>query len=149
VIREDRELIAELARLNKAMAPLCMCIMDGSASTAELCSSGTCSTPELQGRGMGTRYRAQLHGFGIRLGRRVPNHVKCGACRGGDRTYVVFPPPVVPVLFTIYIPELLPVALMSIDRPVPALLITSARRLLVVSFWLIDRGIILRPDAAV
>ena len=35
MIREDRELLAELARLNKAMAPLCMCIMDGSASTAE------------------------------------------------------------------------------------------------------------------
>ena len=33
--REDRELLAELARLNKGMAPLCMCIMDGSASAAE------------------------------------------------------------------------------------------------------------------
>jgi hypothetical protein len=35
VIREDRELLAELARLNTAMAPLAMRIMDGSASAAE------------------------------------------------------------------------------------------------------------------
>jgi hypothetical protein len=32
VIREDRELLAELARLNTAMAPLAMRIMDGSAT---------------------------------------------------------------------------------------------------------------------
>ena len=33
--REDRELLAELARLNRAMAPLAMRIMDGSASVSE------------------------------------------------------------------------------------------------------------------
>lgn len=35
MIREDRELLAELARLNRDMAPLGMCIMDGSASADE------------------------------------------------------------------------------------------------------------------
>ncbi len=35
MIREDRELLAELARLNTAMAPLAMCIMDATASAAE------------------------------------------------------------------------------------------------------------------
>lgn len=35
MIREDRELLAELARLNSDMAPLAMLIMDGSASAAE------------------------------------------------------------------------------------------------------------------
>jgi hypothetical protein len=35
VIREDRELLAELARLNTAMAPLALRIVDGSAGTAE------------------------------------------------------------------------------------------------------------------
>jgi hypothetical protein len=35
VIREDRELLAELARLNTAMASLAMGIMDGSASAVE------------------------------------------------------------------------------------------------------------------
>jgi hypothetical protein len=35
VIREDRELLAELARLNSDMAPFAMRIMDGSASIAE------------------------------------------------------------------------------------------------------------------
>jgi hypothetical protein len=35
VIREDRELLAELARLNTAMASLALRIMDGSASLAE------------------------------------------------------------------------------------------------------------------
>ena len=35
MIREDRELLAELARLNTAMAPLAMRIMDGSASRNE------------------------------------------------------------------------------------------------------------------
>ncbi len=35
MIREDRELLAELARLNTAMAPLAMRIMDGSASVVE------------------------------------------------------------------------------------------------------------------
>ena len=35
MIREDRELLAELARLNTAMAPLAMRIIDGSASAAE------------------------------------------------------------------------------------------------------------------
>jgi len=35
VIREDRELLAELARLNREMAPLAMRIMDASASTDE------------------------------------------------------------------------------------------------------------------
>ncbi len=35
MIREDRELLAELARLNRSMAALCMRIMDGSASAAE------------------------------------------------------------------------------------------------------------------
>ncbi len=35
MIREDRELLAELAQINTAMAPLAMRIMDDSASTAE------------------------------------------------------------------------------------------------------------------
>ena len=35
MIREDRELLAELARLNSDMASLAMRMMDGSASTAE------------------------------------------------------------------------------------------------------------------
>ncbi len=35
MIREDRELLAELAKLNTALTPLAMRIMDGSASTAE------------------------------------------------------------------------------------------------------------------
>jgi hypothetical protein len=35
VIREDRELLAELAQLKRAMTPLAMGIMDGSASAAE------------------------------------------------------------------------------------------------------------------
>ena len=35
MIREDRELLAELARLNTAMASLALRIMDGSASVAE------------------------------------------------------------------------------------------------------------------
>ncbi|MGH3812531.1 MAG: hypothetical protein ACRDUV_08750 [Pseudonocardiaceae bacterium] len=35
MIKEDRELLAELARLSTAMAPLAMCIMDGTASAAE------------------------------------------------------------------------------------------------------------------
>jgi hypothetical protein len=35
VIREDRELLAELARLNRAMASLALRIMDGSTSAGE------------------------------------------------------------------------------------------------------------------
>lgn len=35
MIREDREMLAELARLNTAMAPLAMRIMEGSASVVE------------------------------------------------------------------------------------------------------------------
>ncbi|MDQ3763352.1 MAG: hypothetical protein M3460_17500 [Actinomycetota bacterium] len=35
MIREDRELLTELARLNRDMAPLALRIMDGSASVAE------------------------------------------------------------------------------------------------------------------
>lgn len=35
MIREDRELLAELAWLNRSMAALCMRMMDGSASAAE------------------------------------------------------------------------------------------------------------------
>ncbi|MGH3775500.1 MAG: hypothetical protein ACRDRR_07145 [Pseudonocardiaceae bacterium] len=35
MIREDRELLAQLARLNSDMASLAMRIMEGSASTAE------------------------------------------------------------------------------------------------------------------
>lgn len=35
MIREDRELLAELARLNSNMAALALRIMEGSASTAE------------------------------------------------------------------------------------------------------------------
>jgi hypothetical protein len=34
MIREDRELLAKLARLNAAMAPLAMLIMEGSASAS-------------------------------------------------------------------------------------------------------------------
>lgn len=35
MIREDRELLAELARLNTDMAPFAMRVMDGSASANE------------------------------------------------------------------------------------------------------------------
>ncbi|MGH3963384.1 MAG: hypothetical protein ACRDRY_09040 [Pseudonocardiaceae bacterium] len=35
MIREDRQLLAELARINTAMAPLAMRIMEGNASAAE------------------------------------------------------------------------------------------------------------------
>lgn len=35
MIRDDRELLAELARVNREMAPLGMRIIDGSASAAE------------------------------------------------------------------------------------------------------------------
>ena len=35
MIREDRELLAELARLNRAMAPFAMRVMEGTASVAE------------------------------------------------------------------------------------------------------------------
>lgn len=35
MIREDRELLAEMARLNRSMTALCMRIMDGSAGEAE------------------------------------------------------------------------------------------------------------------
>lgn len=35
MIRDDRELLAELARLNREMTSLAMRIMEGSASTAE------------------------------------------------------------------------------------------------------------------
>lgn len=35
MIREDRELLAELARLNRELAPLALRIMDGSAGAAE------------------------------------------------------------------------------------------------------------------
>jgi hypothetical protein len=35
VIRDDRELLAELARLNREMTSLAMRIIDGNASTAE------------------------------------------------------------------------------------------------------------------
>jgi hypothetical protein len=35
MIREDRELLTELARLNTTMTPLALRIMDGSASAAE------------------------------------------------------------------------------------------------------------------
>jgi hypothetical protein len=35
MIGEDRELLAELARLNRSMASLCMRMMDGTASAAE------------------------------------------------------------------------------------------------------------------
>jgi hypothetical protein len=35
VIREDRELLTELARMNRELAPLAMRMMEGSASIAE------------------------------------------------------------------------------------------------------------------
>ncbi|MGH3769124.1 MAG: hypothetical protein ACRDS0_09085 [Pseudonocardiaceae bacterium] len=35
MIKEDRELLVELARLNSVLAPLAMCIMEGTASAAE------------------------------------------------------------------------------------------------------------------
>lgn len=35
MIREDRELLTELARINREMAPLALRIMDGSDSAAE------------------------------------------------------------------------------------------------------------------
>ncbi|MGH3777774.1 MAG: hypothetical protein ACRDRR_18930 [Pseudonocardiaceae bacterium] len=54
MIREDRELLAELARLNSDMAPLAMRIMDSSASAAEQ-----------------VRYAQRLIAVGERLGRRA------------------------------------------------------------------------------
>lgn len=54
MIREDRELLAELARLNTDMAPLAMRIMEDSASTAEQ-----------------SRYAQRLIAAGERLQRRV------------------------------------------------------------------------------
>jgi hypothetical protein len=42
VIREDRELLAELARLNTAMAPLALRIMEGSAGTTEQAHYAQC-----------------------------------------------------------------------------------------------------------
>ena len=35
MIQQDRELLAKLARLTTATAPLAMCIMDGTASAAQ------------------------------------------------------------------------------------------------------------------
>jgi hypothetical protein len=54
VIREDRKLLAELARLNTAIAPLAMRIMDGTASTVEQ-----------------THYAQRLTAVGKRLRRRA------------------------------------------------------------------------------
>ncbi|HET9256923.1 MAG TPA: hypothetical protein VFO16_17245 [Pseudonocardiaceae bacterium] len=54
MIREDREPLAELARLNREMAPLALRIMDASASADEQ-----------------TRYAQRLIAAGERLRRRV------------------------------------------------------------------------------
>lgn len=54
MIREDRELLTELAHINTAMAPLAMRIMDGSASATEQ-----------------TRYAQRLIAAGERLRRRA------------------------------------------------------------------------------
>jgi hypothetical protein len=54
VIREDRELLAELAQLNREMAPLAMRIMEGSANIAEQ-----------------QNYAQRLIAVGERLGRRA------------------------------------------------------------------------------
>lgn len=54
MIREDRELLAELARLNSDMAPLALRIMEGSASAAEQ-----------------QHYARRLIAAGERLGRRA------------------------------------------------------------------------------
>jgi hypothetical protein len=54
VIREDRELLAGLARLNSDMAPLAMKMMDGSAMTDERYS-----------------FSRRLMALGERLGRRA------------------------------------------------------------------------------
>jgi hypothetical protein len=54
VIREDRELLTELARINREMAPLTLRIMDGSASAAEQ-----------------QTYAQRLLAVGERLGRRA------------------------------------------------------------------------------
>jgi hypothetical protein len=54
VIREDRELLAELARLNGEMASFALRIMDGSASAVEQC-----------------HYAQRLIAAGERLGRRA------------------------------------------------------------------------------
>lgn len=35
MIQEDRELLTEVARLNKAMAPLAVCIMEGTVTAAD------------------------------------------------------------------------------------------------------------------
>lgn len=54
MIREDRELLTELARINREMAPLALRIMDGSASAAEQ-----------------QTYAQRLLAVGERLGRRA------------------------------------------------------------------------------
>lgn len=59
MIREDRELLTELARLNREMAPLAMRIMEGSASNAEQ-----------------QNYAERLIAIGERLRRRADRAVK-------------------------------------------------------------------------
>ncbi len=58
MIREDRELLAELARINREMASLALRIVDGSASAAEQQS-----------------YAQRLIAAGERLGRRAEGTV--------------------------------------------------------------------------
>ncbi|HET9254857.1 MAG TPA: hypothetical protein VFO16_06600 [Pseudonocardiaceae bacterium] len=65
MIREDRELLAVLARLNRELAPLAMRIMEGSASAAEQ-----------------QDYAQRLIAAGERLGRRADKPV--GVIIDGD-----------------------------------------------------------------
>lgn len=65
MIREDRELLAELAQINTAMAPLAMRIIDGNASAAEQ-----------------THYTQRLIAAGERLRRRAEG--TCGTVIAGE-----------------------------------------------------------------
>jgi hypothetical protein len=57
VIREDRELLTELARLNTAMEPLALRIMDGSAGAAEQAHYAQCLIAA------GERLQRRAHGM--------------------------------------------------------------------------------------
>lgn len=59
VIRENRELLTELARLNSAMASLTLHIMDGSATAGEQCDYAQrliAAGKRLHARAEGTQY---------------------------------------------------------------------------------------------
>jgi hypothetical protein len=76
VIREDRELLAELARLNRDMVPLVVTIMEESASAAEQ-----------------AHYAGRLIAAGKRLQRRA--HLTAGTVVEGEvlaNGSLIFPP---------------------------------------------------------